>query len=222
LQHESGAKGKRVPEVFDPNVKLIIVTIMIELIKAEREAVNAFLSNKKRTVYTEFKVFGEEYGDLRNLVALSDAQKQGILALREKYGEKDYLEHMSEVITDADELHDMCLGYELESIDLDTPHYKYRFCRHEMEEDGHLSVHEMWIEMTDEEYSDLLSLCVIHRGLTLNKLHYYHRSLYEALVCRIESSLTDLDGDYMYDHPYLVTMDEVTEDAKQVQVKQNI
>jgi hypothetical protein len=167
-------------------------------------------------------VFGEEYGDLRSLVALSDAQKQGILALREKYGEKDYLEHMSEVITDADELHDMCLGYELESIDLDTPHYKYRFSRYEMEEDGHLLVHEMWIEMSDEEYNELLSLCVIHRGLTLNKLHYCHRSLYEALVCRIESSLQDLEGFFMCDRPYLVTMDEVMEDAKQVLVKQNI
>jgi hypothetical protein len=195
---------------------------MIELIKAEREAVNAFLSNKERTVYTEFTVFGEEYGDLRSLVALSEAQKQGILALREKYGEKDYLEHMSEVITDADELYDMCLGYELESIDLDTPYYQYRFSRHEMEEDGHLSVHEMWIEMSDEEYNELLSLCVIHRGLTLNKLHYCHRSLYEALVCRIESSLQDLEGFFMCDCPYLVTMDEAMEDAKQVLVKQNI
>jgi hypothetical protein len=31
-----------------------------------------------------------------------------------------------------------------------------------------------------------------------------------------------LDGYYMYDRPYLVTMDEVMEDAKQVLVKQNI
>ena len=80
---------------------------------------------------------------------------------------------------------------------------------------GELVKHKCLVELSDEAYIRLLSYCLEDRSMNLNKLRYADKNIYSTIVHNIDSYLCD-DGFFMGDYPYLITMDEVKEDAEKI------
>jgi len=174
-----------------------------------------FMATKSRKDYYEITAFNDEdCEEWRFLNAFTEEELNALQQLREKYGMQDFFNHLDEVITDPDELHDLSVGLEITSFDLDTPYHQYRFGRHELVK-GELVRHEMLIEISDDKYVRLLELCLSDGGMNMNKLRYADRSIYNELMREVDLHLTD-DHYYIGNYPFLVTMDELMEDVEQI------
>lgn len=174
-----------------------------------------FMATKSRKDYYEITAFNDEdCEEWRFLNAFTDEELNALQQLREKYGMQDFFNHLDEVITDPDELHDLSVGLEITSFDLDTLYHQYRFGRHELVK-GELVRHEMLIEISDDKYVRLLELCLSDGGMNMNKLRYADRSIYNELMREVDLHLTD-DHYYIGNYPFLVTMDELMDDVEQI------
>lgn len=173
------------------------------------------LAEKTRKNYYEIITWDEESSqEIRLLEEFNEKELDALRKLREKYGKKDFAKHLDEVFADPDVLSDLGGGQDIVDIDLDTIYHQYRFSGHKLA-GNQLYSHESWVEMTDEQYIQLLSLCVRDSGMNVNKLKYADIDLYNLIVRGVDSYLV-YDGFYTSDAPYLITMDEINEDVVKV------
>jgi hypothetical protein len=173
-------------------------------------------AKKTRKKCTEVMALNvEENEEDRFLLELSDEQLLALKALHEKYGAHEYVHHLDEVFEDMEALKEQTCDEPIVSINLEQSFYRYRFCRHELDEMGRTVTCETLVEMTDEEYCDLLSLCLMDKMMNMNKLRYACHELYQKLMQRIDWTLCD-EGNYIGSRPFLVTMDEAKEDVWEI------
>lgn len=173
------------------------------------------LAEKNRKNYYEFMAQNDEGVEtLRFLRELSDDVIKALQGLREKYGQDNFVTDLDEVFTDSDEIHDLTFGCEILDINLDKPLHMYRFARHELSGDS-LQRRESLVELSDEQYMRLLYLCLEDKDMNVNKLRYADKALYGIVIEGVDNYLCD-DGFFMGCNPYLITMDEIKEDAAQI------
>lgn len=179
------------------------------------ELAKEFLAGKERKDYYEIMAFDEDdMTEVRFLQGFSEDELNALRALREKYGKEDFVKHLDEVYPDPDDIHDLTCGRDILGIDLDVPYHQYRFVRHELKGDT-LTTHDALVELTDEQYVRLLSYCLEDKGMNVNKLRYADKVLHERVIRDVDLDLC-FDDCYSGNCPYLITMDEVKEDAERI------
>lgn len=174
-----------------------------------------FYATKKPTEFYEVMANDDACGEAVYEHHFNDDQLKALHALEEKYGPMVWVKHLDEVFTDVDELHDLTCGDEVLGMNLDLPHYKYRFARQELR-GNQLKAVDAYVELEDEEYIRLLTLCLQDRYLNMNSLKYADRELYEKIVKWVDVRNVDDFGQYSALYPYMITMDEVMEDVAQI------
>lgn len=173
------------------------------------------LAGKNRKNYYEIMALDEDkLQQLRFLQEFNDEEVRSLKQLREKYGREEFFRHLDEVFQDPDEVHDLTCGREILDISLDKPYHQYTFCRHELSGDS-LVRFKTLVELNDETYIRLLSYCIEDKDMTINKLRYADKAIYNTIVREVDSYLSD-DGFYIGDKPYLITMDEIKSDAEMI------
>lgn len=181
--------------------------------------VKDFVANKIRKNYYEVLGLNDCYCTPdRFLQELTREQLEGLKVLREKYGDDEFYNHLEEVFTDPDELHDLSCGEEIVGLDLDKIYHKYEFARHDFIK-GEMVRVPILLEMNDEDYVRLLTLCVEDGGMNMNKLKYADFSSYKKLMWKVDYTTCD-DDFYEWNYPFFVTFDELKADAEQI-VSQN-
>lgn len=174
-----------------------------------------FLAGKTRKNYYEIIALNEDnLVELRFLQDFNEEEIKTLRVLREKYGKDDFVKHLDEVFTDPDVIHDFTCGFKILNINLDKPYHQYSFARHELRGDSfHRS--EALVELSDEGYIRLLAYCIEDKDMNVNKLRYADKALYGIIIREVDNYLCD-DGFFMGCNPYLITMDEIKEDAGQI------
>lgn len=135
-----------------------------------------------------------------------------LVELREKYGE-EFFKHLDEVFDDEDVIHDFTCGAEILGIDLDAPMRKYRFVAHFYNGEKTYS-HQAMVELTDEEYIELLALRLDDNHMNMSVLRHLGKDLHDKIIKEVEWQVAYDDGLLLCPDPFLVTMDEVNEDAE--------
>ena len=179
------------------------------------KAARDFFATKKRTEFYDVYANDEDCGEAVYENKFSDEELKALRALEEKYDSMEWVKHLDEVFTDPDELHDLSCGEEVLGIDLDLPHYKYRFVCHQLDKDS-LRKCEAYVELDDEAYIRLLTLCLKNPSLNMNSMKYADKKLYEQIMLGVDMRFVNEFGFYEADLPFLITMDEVMEDVKQI------
>ena len=136
-----------------------------------------------------------------------------LLALREKYGEDDFFNHLDEVF-DEDTLHDMIYGSETIGFDLDTEYYMYGFTYHQITPRG-VVTGKVKINLWDETYVRLVAHHLENKDLTINSLRYADKDLYDIITRGVDQNFC-YDGIYEVCDPYTITMDEARTDAQKI------
>lgn len=181
--------------------------------------VRDFVAKKVRKNYYEILGLNDCYCTPdRFLQEFTEEQLEGLMALREKYGKDKFYSHLEEVFTDPDELHDLTCGEEVVGLNLDKVYHQYEFSRHDFIKGEAVRV-PILLEMNDEDYARLLTLCVEDGGMNMNKLKYADFSSYKELMWKVDYT-TCHDDFYDWDYPFLVTFDELKADAEMI-VSQN-
>lgn len=171
-----------------------------------------FLAGKKRKNYYEIIALNDDnLEELRFLQEFNDDDIKALRELREKYGKDGFVKHLDEVFADPDEIHDFTCGCEILDINLDKPYHQYSFARHELRGDS-FQRSEALVELTDEGYIRLLSYCIEDKDMNVNKLRYADKAIHGIVIREIDNYLCN-DGFFMGCNPYLITMDEIKEDA---------
>lgn len=174
-----------------------------------------FLSSKKRKNYYEIIALNDDnLEELRFLQELDDDNIRSLRNLREKYGKDVFVKHLDEVFTDPDEIHDLTCGCEILNFNLDKSFHQYRFALHELIGET-LQRRDVLVELTDEWYIRLLSYCIEDSDMNVNKLRYADKTLHGIVTRETDNYLCD-DGFFTASNPYLITMDEIKEDAAQI------
>lgn len=174
-----------------------------------------FLEGKSRKIYYEIVALDEDHmEEVSFLNAFNDDDVKALRDLREKYGKDGFVKHLDELFTDPDEIHDLTCGCEILDINLDKHYHMYRFARHELRGDS-LFKSEVLIELPDEWYVRLLSHCIHDKDMNVNKLKYADKFLYDTVISKVDNHLAN-DGFFDGCYPYLITMDEVKEDARTI------
>lgn len=188
----------------------------MEIINNEIEQLaRKFLAEKSRKNYYEVVALDEDILEERRFLhEIDDERIKAFCDLREKYGEEEFVKHLGEVITEADELHDFSLGCEVLKFNIDSPYHQYSFGCHELVGES-LCKKDVLVEMDDEAYVQLLALCVEDKDMNVNKLRYANEGLYRLVVREVDGYFCD-DLYYCGKHPYLITMDEIREDANRI------
>ena len=173
-----------------------------------------FFAKKERKAVYELTACDDDHQEYGYFQELSDDELAALRVLRDKYGNEEFVKHLDEVFKDPDELCDLSCGDEITSFDIDTPYYQYIFSRHELR-DGKLHEYKMKIELSDKMYIYLLALCLSDPSINMNKLEYVDRGIYFTIKRQVDAYLCD-DGFFVGSYPYLVTMDELKDDAQKV------
>ncbi len=178
----------------------------------------AYFNSKPRKPYYEIVALNEDnLSEVIYLEDFSDEEYQALMSLRERYGMDNYIQHLDEVFTDPDELHDLSCGQEIVRVNLDNPCYQYEFGRHELV-NNQLSRNTALVVMFDDNYISLLALMLSDPKMNMNKLQFADSFLYNTIYSQIIHMGCD-DGFYMGDYPFLVTMDEVLKDAEAIRAQ---
>ena len=180
-----------------------------------------FLATKERKNHYDFTAWDDNFGrEVNCLNELTGEAVDNLRDLKGKYGEK-FVEHLDEVFTDPDVIHDFTGGCEIMDIDLDTVYHKYRIGIHELKSDGTVSNHEYEAVFSDDEYAKLVAYHSFNEHLTMNQLRHYEPTLYERVMDQADMYYNDFDNDVLcVDNPYLVTLDEAKSDFEAI-VKQH-
>ena len=170
-----------------------------------------FLSTKERTPYYEINYITDDCPaeGYRNLLALTEEERAKLLALRDRYGDDDFFNHLDEVV-DEETFYDWAPG-EVIAFDLDTPHYGYGFTCHQVTDKG-VEPLEVTLELTDETYVRLLTAHLYDKHMNFNRLRFYDQELFAEISHNVDLCFYD-DCGYFTLFPYAVTMDEVKADA---------
>ena len=177
------------------------------------ELAQQFLAKKERKNYYDFKAIDEEVsGYVYYSNALSDDEVAQLRALKEKYGEK-FTEHLDEVYDDPDIIHDLTCGCEIVDIDIDHVAHKYACKIHELKPDSTVSTYNQDVELSDDQYAELLAWHLFDEHLTINTLRHRDNNLYLAIMRGIDNYYYQIEGYYWVDNPYVATLDEAKADA---------
>lgn len=185
-----------------------------ELLKLAHE----YMATKETRKYYTVNVYNEELDQIDNYWANVSAEEiEGFFSLREKYGQKEWLKHLKEVIPDDDDRQDaLCASDDLIfDIELDSPQNMYAFRIHELTPTG-LSAYCKLIDISDDKYAKLLALCLGDNTMNFNKLEYADKDLYSYLHRCIDRYYGFNDYDNLATSPYLVTMDEAMDDIEKI------
>ena len=193
---------------------------MNEEFEKYQELANAYLAKKERANYYETKGFDDDHcDDAYILTELTDDEVKQIRVLKEQHGD-DFVNHLNEVIDDEDFIHDMFYGDPVD-IDLENVYHKYRFTIHEILGENKVSTRELFIQLSDEEYSKLLVWHLWDEHLIINTLLYHDEELFKLISRKVIHYISD-EGCLMSNSPYTITMDEAKEDSNLIAKEQNI
>ena len=174
-----------------------------------------YLATKERVPHYEIRSISDDCpaDGWCNLNSFSEKELEQLFALREKYGEKDFINHLNEIFDD-DTLCDMTYGTEIISFDLDTEYFMYSFKYHQITENG-VYTGNVKLNLTDETYVRLLALHLYDKDLTINSLRYADKNLYDIVIRGVDQHFC-YDDMYIVSNPYTITMDEVRADAQKI------
>ena len=174
-----------------------------------------YLATKERTPHYEIRSISDccPADGWCNLVSFSEEDMAKLLALREKYGNDDFFNHLDEVF-DEDTLCDMIYGSEVISFDLDTEYYMYGFTYHQITPNG-VVTGTVKINLYDETYVRLLAHHLEDKDLNINNLRYADRNLYDIVIRGVDSNFC-YDDLYQVRDPYTITMDEAQADVERI------
>ena len=190
-------------------------------IKKYVEMAKAYLEEKERKNYYEFRVFNDdgpiEYFGYQN--ALTDEEVDKIKKLHARYGD-EYVNHLVEVFGDPDIVHDLGAGCEIVSIDLDTVYHQYTFTLSRVMGDA-VSSRKIQIELSDDDYSKLLAWHLYDSHLVMNTLFYRDENLFKRIMRQAMFSFCD-EWWPMVDDPFVVIMDEALADVDEIRKKHRL
>ena len=174
-----------------------------------------YLATKERVPHLEIRSISDDCpADVWcDLNSFSEKELEQLFALREKYGEKDFINHLNEIF-DEDTLCDMTYGTDIVSFDLDTEYYMYNFVYHQITPNG-LVTGKVKINLYDEAYVRLLAHHLENKDLTINSLRYADEELYNIVTHGVDCNFC-YDDIYEVRDPYTITMDEVKADAQKI------
>lgn len=174
-----------------------------------------YLATKERTPHYEIRSISDccPADGWCNLQSFSEEEMTQLLALREKYGNEEFFNHLDEIF-DEDTLHDMVYGSEVISFDLDNEYYMYSFAYHQITDNG-VTSGKVKLHLEDETYVRLLALHLENKDLTINSLKYADENLYEVVTRGVDYNFC-YDGIYEVCAPYTITMDEARADAQKI------
>ena len=180
-----------------------------------------YLPTKERKNYYYFKTITEPYPEYTYfLQPIDDAELPALKSLKEKYGEQ-FPKHLDEVYDDPDVISDFICGDEFIDVDLDTIAHMYTFKTHEVKPDGTIFSFNISVELSDEEYAQLIAWHLLYNHTTSNTLRYQDQKLYDRIWREVDHRVSD-DGCIMTDYPYTVTFDEVLADVDIITRQHNI
>lgn len=173
-----------------------------------------FLASKVRTPHFEIRSITDccPAEGWSNLESFSNEDMTKLLALREKYGKKDFFNHLDEIF-DEDTVYELAAG-DIFDFDLDTEYYMYTFTYHQITPRG-VVTGKVKINLYDETYVRLLALHLENKDLTINSLRYADKDLYDVVMRGIDQHFC-YDGIFQVLDPYTITMDEAKADAQQI------
>ncbi|MBR2204706.1 MAG: hypothetical protein IJ914_11070 [Prevotella sp.] len=188
---------------------------MKEELKEYKEMIQAFLDKKERTDYYETTSYDEfTHENVSMLVEyISDEELTKLRELKAHYGE-DFVNHLIEVFDDEDFISDLFCG-EYIDIDLDTVYHQYDFTICEVDGDK-VDSRKFKVQLTDEEYSDLLAWHLYDNHLVINTLFYRDKILARKIM---RNAMYEYSYDGMFydiEHPFTIVMDEALADVAQI------
>ena len=187
---------------------------MKEELKEYKEMIQAFLDKKERTDYYETTSYDDfKIQNVSMLVEIYDEELTKLRELKANYGE-DFVNHLGEVIDDEYVISDMFCTGEYIDIDLDTIYHQYGFTISEVDGD------KVWsrgikVQLSDEEYSDLLAWHLYDQKLVINTLFYRDEKLARKIMREAMNYYCD-DGYAIISHPFTIVMDEALADVAQI------
>ena len=184
-----------------------------------QEMARVFLAKKERTNYYESKSINEPYPEYAlMLISLSDEEISKIKGLKKYYGE-DFVNHLSEVISDSDVVDDMFCGDPVD-IDLENIHHQYAFNIRTVRGEE-VSSRKILVELSDEDYCKLLAWHLYDSHLVLNTLFYRDEELCRKIMRESMRWVCD-DFAPMVTDPFVLTMDEALADTELIRQENNL
>lgn len=185
--------------------------------KQIREKTTAYLASLNLPTYYWIEAKDDEFDLCIFLHKFSKEDIVGIMALKEKYGEYDYINHLIEYYQDPDLIHDIAPGCEILGIILDRPAlYRHNLVCHSLHPDG--TLHQSTIApFLDMEYLvRLVSLCIEVPYISYNCIGDYDKDLASYLDGKIKDEICDEHMRITNPFPFLFTMDEAQKYAAEV------
>lgn len=174
------------------------------------EAVRHYLiSTKHNRIAYATSVYDEDDASYYQILSeLDEEERTTVLALREKYGEEDFMNHMEE----CDYLIDIPDGLDILKVDLDTPHYLYNFQIREynQETNSFESCHNL-IEVDNDTYAKMLTYSLMDSIRSIMDVRRYDKELYDDIMEKAMFQYTSWYDGYGR-KPFVVTLDELEED----------
>lgn len=206
----SSHRGGSLNKITETNMSIF------EINEAAVKAAKEFFSTKTPRNFYKISALQE---DILNEVwyhqEFSPEEVAQLVELRKKYGEDDFFNHLGEVFEDEDIIHDFTGGAEILGINLDEPMRKYSFTVHVF--DGEKMYHRSaMVELSDDEYVELLALRLDDNHINMSVLRHTGKDLHDKILKEVEWQVASDDGLFMCPDPFLVTMDEVNEDAEAI------
>lgn len=188
---------------------------MVTVSSTNQTLAQNYFATKQRTPYYEIRYITDccPQDGWAEIHPFTDEEMAQLLALREKYGHKEFINHLEEVF-DEDRLCDLVSG-EIIDLDLDNPQYCYNFTCHEISSEG-VTKRKIEVALSDSTYQRLLALHLHDKYMNINRLKYADKELYDTLTFFIDLRYVDDEGYYQGFNPYTVTMDELKEDAAKI------
>ena len=113
-----------------------------------------------------------------------------------------------------DFVHDLTYGGDILDLDLDTVWHMYGFTLHELQSDGTLRSKPCKIEFSDDDYTRLIDWYLYDKNLTINRLRYHDRDLYNTIIKGADGMHCNTTGFFDATEPFLLTFDEAKADAE--------
>lgn len=177
--------------------------------KKLHDAVRHYLVSTKhnRIAYATTVYDEDDASQYQILSELDEEERTTVLALREKYGEEDFMNHIEE----CDYLIDIPDGLDILKVDLDTPHYLYNFkIREYCQETDSLEAQNNLVEVNNDTYAKMLTYSLMDSIRSIMDVRRYDKELYDDIMEQSMFNQTSWFGHVR--KPFLVTLDELEED----------
>lgn len=180
-----------------------------------------FLSKKPRKNYYRVHYLDDNLNENYYLQYMTDEEVKFFDELKNMYGSYNIDELLDEYQEKLPNYDEWFIGQHIMGIDTEVAYHHYSFTCHELHDDEKLSHYEVLVELSDVEYIDLLTLCIMDPHMNMNKLRYANKQLHDKITTGVDSYQVD-EILFIGSNPYLITMDEVKSDAAQIVKEKNI